>query len=325
MGVTNPLAILYDVNGNPIGVPTNPLAVQTSGSVSISGNISAVGPVQSGSTTTGFPQLVGGADSGGILRGFLTDTSGKLFVTAQGLSVYTQGIQGVSGTVGVSGGVSVFTQGAQQVTGSVAVYTQGAQQVSGSVSITGGVSVFTQGAQQVSGTVTVVGQNQSGSTATGNPVLIAGADSGGIVRGLLTDASGRQVVVGPVLSGSTANNAAPVIIGGVDPLGVVRTLRTTPAGYLASDPVANTSTTLSVASSTTNVTLLAANVNRIGATIFNDSNQTLYVKLGATASNTSYTVQLTARGYYEIPFGYVGQIDGLWNSTNGAARVTELT
>lgn len=81
----------------------------------------------------------------------------------------------------------------------------------------------------------------------------------------------------------------------------------------------------SVASSATNVTILSSNVNRLGATIFNDSTQVLYLKLGATASTSSYTVQLASNAYYEVPFSYTGQIDGIWASANGNARITELT
>lgn len=86
-----------------------------------------------------------------------------------------------------------------------------------------------------------------------------------------------------------------------------------------------TGTASNVASSATNVTILAANTLRLGATIWNDSTAVLYLKLGATASATSCTVKLIADAYYEVPFGYYGIIDGIWSAANGAARVTELT
>lgn len=86
-----------------------------------------------------------------------------------------------------------------------------------------------------------------------------------------------------------------------------------------------TSAVTSVASSATNVTLLSANANRLGATVFNDSSSLLYLKLGATASATSHTIQVPSFGYYELPFSYSGIIDGLWATATGAARVTELT
>lgn len=81
-----------------------------------------------------------------------------------------------------------------------------------------------------------------------------------------------------------------------------------------------------VASSATNVTLLASNASRRGATIFNDSTAVLYVKFGATASATSHVVQMAAGSYYELPQPvYTGVIDGIWASANGSARITELT
>ena len=84
-------------------------------------------------------------------------------------------------------------------------------------------------------------------------------------------------------------------------------------------------TTTSVSASDSNVTLLAVNANRSGATIFNESTSDLYVKLGATASLTSYSVRLIGGAYFELPYGYTGIIDGIWASATGAARITEFT
>lgn len=95
--------------------------------------------------------------------------------------------------------------------------------------------------------------------------------------------------------------------------------------FTASPPKSSTSITSSVAAATSSVTLLASNSNRLGATIFNDSSQFLYVKLGTTASVTDYTIKLFPAGYYEVPFGFTGEIDGIWAGTGGFARVDELT
>jgi hypothetical protein len=88
---------------------------------------------------------------------------------------------------------------------------------------------------------------------------------------------------------------------------------------------AATSATSNVASSASNVTLLASNAARLGATVFNDSNQNLFLKLGATSSLTSFTARLTPNAYYEVPGGYTGIITGIWAVANGSAHVTELT
>lgn len=90
-----------------------------------------------------------------------------------------------------------------------------------------------------------------------------------------------------------------------------------------------TGTQTSVANSASNVTVLASNANRLGATIFNDdtagTGAKLKIKLGATASSTSFTAVISPQGYYEVPFNYTGIIDGIASAATGNARVTELT
>jgi len=93
-----------------------------------------------------------------------------------------------------------------------------------------------------------------------------------------------------------------------------------------SDDVSSSSTVTAVSRSGTSVTLLAANSNRKGATIYNDANSFLFLKLGASASTSSYTVRLVAQAYYEVPAKYTGIIDGIWASAGaGDTKVTELT
>ncbi len=88
----------------------------------------------------------------------------------------------------------------------------------------------------------------------------------------------------------------------------------------------STTTQTSVTSSATNVTVLAANANRLGATVHNDSTQVVYLLLGSgTASSTNFTVKMASGGYYEIPFLFSGAIKGIWASANGFARVTEIS
>lgn len=88
----------------------------------------------------------------------------------------------------------------------------------------------------------------------------------------------------------------------------------------------SSSSVSSVSGSASSVSLLASNANRLGATFFNDSTAVLYLKLGATASTTSYTTQLGSFAYYELPFPiYTGAIDGIWASATGAVRITELS
>jgi hypothetical protein len=178
--------------------------------------------------------------------------------------------------------------------------------------------------------VAVEGRAADGAAVTGNPVLIGGQD-GTNAQSLLTDTSGRPNVVGAAAQGAAvAGN--PVLIGAEDAAGNTQRLRTaalppvgTTPGQVVRQVVAQTGAQSSVAGSAASVTLLAANVNRLGATLYNDSNKNFFVKLGATASNTSFTVRMSSQTYYEVPFGYTGSIDGIQDVANGNMRVTELT
>lgn len=86
----------------------------------------------------------------------------------------------------------------------------------------------------------------------------------------------------------------------------------------------STATESNVAASITNVTLLASNASRKMAMIYNDSTSDLYVKLGTTASTSSFTVKMVSQAYYELPIPvYTGQIDGIWTIAVGSARMTE--
>ena len=75
----------------------------------------------------------------------------------------------------------------------------------------------------------------------------------------------------------------------------------------------------------TNTVILAANANRLGATLYNESGAICFVKLGTTATLTSYSVQMAIGGYYEVPFGYTGGIDGITTAITAILRITELT
>lgn len=90
----------------------------------------------------------------------------------------------------------------------------------------------------------------------------------------------------------------------------------------------DTATRTQVADSATAVEIIAANGNRLGACVYNDSGAILYLGLGTVdPTTTNYTVQIPSGGYYEIPFGYTGQVKGIWASDpgDGGARVTQLT
>jgi hypothetical protein len=88
---------------------------------------------------------------------------------------------------------------------------------------------------------------------------------------------------------------------------------------------ASVSTVSSVVSSASSVQLLAANVNRIGVILYNDSTQVAYVAFAATASSSAYTLKMAPGSHYESePSVYTGVISAVWASANGSMRITEL-
>lgn len=214
---------------------------------------------------------------------------------------------------------------------------------------------------QVNGVTTLTG---TGATGTGTQRVTVAVDSATVAGSASlpagTNAIGKLsansgVIIGDInviseIPGTGATNlgkAEDAVHGsgdtGVMDLGVINTNLTTTfaaSGDYAPKALdvkgrtlvaqkAATGTLSNVASSATSVTVLAANAERIGATITNDSSALLYLKFGATASTTSYTVVLAGAAsapfsYYEVPAGYTGIIDGIWASATGNARVTEI-
>lgn len=130
----------------------------------------------------------------------------------------------------------------------------------------------------------------------------------------------------PTESGRGGGGAASSSGGGSTDVSALA-LEATLLDVLAALQVKSGTATLSnVADTATSTTLLASNADRLGASVYNDSTVALYLKLGTTASATSFTIKLQPDDYYEVPAGYTGRIDGIWASdASGSARITELT
>jgi hypothetical protein len=92
-----------------------------------------------------------------------------------------------------------------------------------------------------------------------------------------------------------------------------------------------TDTTVRQPVDTANAILKAANPNRVGLTVFNNSpgGANMFVKLGATAAigagSESYTRRLAPNQYWEIPSFYTGRVDAIWDAAdaNGEAVLLE--
>ena len=88
-----------------------------------------------------------------------------------------------------------------------------------------------------------------------------------------------------------------------------------------------TATLTNVTSSASTATILASNTSRLGAWIVNESTATLYLKCGATASLTSYSVAIGPGVVWELPTSsvlYTGILDGIWSAANGRTRSLNL-
>jgi len=92
---------------------------------------------------------------------------------------------------------------------------------------------------------------------------------------------------------------------------------------------ASTATSTQVSASSSSVTLLASNVNRLGFSFANESNMAVYIAYANTASNTAYSIKLDPGDYYETSaYVYRGQISAIWDSSStptGFVAITELT
>lgn len=120
--------------------------------------------------------------------------------------------------------------------------------------------------------------------------------------------SGSVAVTGPLTD--TELRATPVPVSG--------TVSTTPV-------VATTSTVTQITSNGLNQTLLSPNSNRRQSILFFESG-IWFVKLGVTASATSFTYKIAASNTsIEIPSVWQGQIDVLCTTSGKLVDVTELT
>src|SRR3990167_8489998 len=89
--------------------------------------------------------------------------------------------------------------------------------------------------------------------------------------------------------------------------------------------MADTASVYAVLSSITTVSVLSANTNRKGATIYNKASTIVYLKLGTAATTSVFTVSMNHDDYYELPYGWTGVVAGITASNAGIINVTELS
>lgn len=153
-----------------------------------------------------------------------------------------------------------------------------------------------------------------GLTSTNKVIPIKIKDDGSIDVNAVLDASDIEIGAVEIKDGSTDQRATVNSDGEL-----LVAASTTPVALM-------TSVITRVNSSVTSQTLLSANTSRKGLLFYNDSNAQQFIKFGATASTTDFTVRLTGQSFYEVQTPvYGGQIDVISSSTNGAIQVTELS
>lgn len=71
----------------------------------------------------------------------------------------------------------------------------------------------------------------------------------------------------------------------------------------------------------TAVVLVPANEGRRGLTLFNNSVGSVLIDFGKTPTHSDYAVLIASQGYYELPYLYTGEIQGIWADSGGIGVV----
>lgn len=150
-------------------------------------------------------------------------------------------------------------------------------------------------------------------TGTLGWVVETQAGGGGGGGGAVTIANGADTAEGSTTDAKVIGDTAGTVSAKLRGLNYI-------LGPVSTETLAN------VAASASSVTVLASNSSRRQATFFNDSTSAVYIKLGATASTTSFTYKLFAYQTLELTNPvYQGVVDAIWDSATGSMRVTEAT
>lgn len=121
-------------------------------------------------------------------------------------------------------------------------------------------------------------------------------------------------------------NSGTITIGG----GTIGTLASVGGTVTTSEIGASAGALTAVTGSTAaHVTVLAANANRRGACIYNNTTLNFFVSMGTTAGtgDASYTVKMTPGSYYEFPGPkiFTGSVTAIASGTGGTISVTEFS
>jgi hypothetical protein len=144
--------------------------------------------------------------------------------------------------------------------------------------------------------------------------------------------------IGDVISAEKDAELVKSVLAAMKPNGAFTDIHCTAGGNLkisveevnGIDPLptsvpVRTPATTSVASSDSSVTILAANSNRKGLTIFNSSTSTLALSYSSPATTSNSFIVLQSGGFFKLDQQLItgSAIYGIWASVNGTAQVTE--
>jgi hypothetical protein len=230
--------------------------------------------------------IAAGIDSTNTVRYWRAASTGELFVT---------------GNLALSNADVTASQG-----------NAGTQAQGWFIRITDGTQVLGTGSSApiwVSGTV-VISNSVLAVSATSLPNVNQG-NAGTQAQGWFIRITDGTSVLG-------TGSASPLWVTGS--VGVTNVVTTSLMGNSAS-------TRTDVARSATSVVILSSSAVRQGAMIFNDSNANLFLRFGsANATTSDFSIKMGAGSYFEVPFQYLGQITGIWQSAGaGAARITNIS
>lgn len=208
------------------------------------------------------------------------------------------------------------------------------QPVSGTITANQGTSPWVTNITQFGSSAVVTGTGASGAgiprvtVANDSNIIVSQATAANLnatVVGTATDNTTNSTAKLPVMAAKANTSAPSWTDGNMVPLSTDTSGNLRVTGNVTVDK-SSTSTITSVAGSTSNTSILASNTSRILATVYNGTNKTMYLALASTASTSSYTIQMDAGSYWELPITYTGAISAVWaNGVSGNALVTELT
>lgn len=280
------------LNGSTQATPTGTLALGYDGT-----NVRAIKTASDGTQVISGAITIGAGSA--VIGHVITDSGSTTVVTSlPALPTGANTIGAISNTTFASTQSGTWTVGASSATGSAIPANAFFVGITDGTNLVG-AKAMAHGLNTATGLLAAAGalefDDVSTTTITENQF---GALRGSTNRNLYTtirDAAGNERGVNV-----TSNNSLQV------------TQRSTATG-----PVA-----VSVGATTT--VILASNTARAGASIFNTSTTAIvFVSVGGTPTTSLYTVAIPAQGYFEVPAGATGAINGIVSTGTVTVNVTE--